>query len=189
MEEKGVAATSGGPAAGAEASAGTMKVVVAVDASEESLHALAWALDNIVVRRAAGGCGGVSSLVVVHAQPGADHYVYPVAAHGIGAIAYAPAAAIESMRKAQDEISTKVVSRALDACKQREVNATGAILEGDAKEAICQAVEEMHADLLVLGSRGLGKIKRAFLGSVSDYLVHHACCPVLVVKPSKARDK
>ncbi|KAL5210607.1 hypothetical protein ABZP36_006230 [Zizania latifolia] len=185
MEEKGAAeaaAMSGGEA-GAEASAG-MKVAVAVDASEESLHALAWALDNIVVRR------GVSSLVIVHAQPGADHYVYPVAAHGI-AIAYAPAAAIESMRKAQDEISRKVVSRALDACKQREasVNATGAILEGDAKEAICQAVEEMHADLLVLGSRGLGKIKRAFLGSVSDYLVHHACCPVLVVKPSKAHDK
>ncbi|KAF0915166.1 hypothetical protein E2562_034078 [Oryza meyeriana var. granulata] len=97
------------------------------------------------------------------------------------------------MRKAQEEISRKVVSRALDVCKQREASAlqhisSSAIVEGDAKEAICQAVEEMRADLLVLGSRGLGKIKRAFLGSVSDYLVHHACCPVLVVKPTKAHD-
>lgn len=41
-----------------------------------------------------------------------------------------------------------------------QVSATGAIVEGDAKEAICQAVEEMHADMLALGSRGLGKIKR-----------------------------
>jgi nucleotide-binding universal stress UspA family protein len=30
---------------------------------------------------------------------------------------------------------------------------------------------------------------RAFLGSVSDYLSHHACCPVLVVKPTKAQAK
>ncbi|EEC76183.1 hypothetical protein OsI_13519 [Oryza sativa Indica Group] len=177
MEEKGAspaaaAATSGEPGA----AAGTMKVVVAVDASEESLNALSWALDNVIGRRA-----GAVSVVVVHAQHGPDHFVYPVAAHA--AIAYAPASAIESMRKAQEEISRKVVSRALD------VSATGAIVEGDAKEAICQAVEEMHADMLVLGSRGLGKIKRAFLGSVSDYLVHHACCPVLVVKPTKAHDK
>uniref|UniRef100_A0A0E0KJ22 UspA domain-containing protein n=1 Tax=Oryza punctata TaxID=4537 RepID=A0A0E0KJ22_ORYPU len=180
MEEKGGSAAAAAPATSGEpAAAAGMKVVVAVDASEESLNALSWALDNVIGRRVAGAV----SVVVVHAQHGPDHFVYPVAAHGIGAIAYAPTSAIESMRKAQEEISRKVVSRALD------VSATGAIVEGDAKEAICQAVEEMHADLLVLGSRGLGKIKRAFLGSVSDYLVHHACCPVLVVKPTKAHDK
>lgn len=70
-----------------------------------------------------------------------------------------------------------------------QVNATAAIVESDPKEAICQAVEEMQADLLVLISRGLGKIKRALLGSVSDYLAHHACCPVLVLKPPKVHDK
>ncbi|XP_040377528.1 universal stress protein PHOS34 isoform X2 [Oryza brachyantha] len=187
MEEKGAAAVAASGEPGAAAAAAeeeaAMKVVVAVDASEESLRALAWALDNVIGRRRAGGV----SVVVLHAQHGADHFVYPVAAHA--AVAYAPTSAIESMRKAQEEISRKVVSRALDVCKQREVNAMGAIVEGDAKEAICQAVEEMHADMLVLGSRGLGKIKRAFLGSVSDYLVHHACCPVLVVKPTKPHDK
>jgi nucleotide-binding universal stress UspA family protein len=40
------------------------------------------------------------------------------------------------------------------------VDATGAVVEGDAKEAIRQAVERMQAGLLVLGSRGLGAIKR-----------------------------
>lgn len=34
------------------------------------------------------------------------------------------------------------------------------ILEGDPKEMICQAVEQNHVDLLVVGSRGLGMIKR-----------------------------
>jgi nucleotide-binding universal stress UspA family protein len=41
-----------------------------------------------------------------------------------------------------------------------QVNATAAVVEGDAKEALCQAAEQMQAALLVLGSRGLGRIKR-----------------------------
>lgn len=48
-------------------------------------------------------------------------------------------------------------------------------------------VEKMQAEILVIGSRGLGTFKRAFLGSTSDYCVHHCQCPVIVVKnhPSK----
>uniref|UniRef100_A0ACD6A0N2 Uncharacterized protein n=1 Tax=Avena sativa TaxID=4498 RepID=A0ACD6A0N2_AVESA len=178
----GVAPVGGGAEASRATTAGVtgtgMKVVAAVDASEESLHALSWALDH-VVRLHPGG----ASLVVVHAQHRADHFVYPVAAHGL---TYAPTTAMDSMKKAQEENSRKVVARALDLCMQRQVRATAAVVEGDPKEAICQAVEDMRADLLVLGSRGLGMVKRALLGSVSDYLAHHACCPVLIVKPPKA---
>lgn len=54
-----------------------LKVMAAVDASEESLHALSWALDHVV------RCHPSASLVVVHAQHAVDHFVYPVAAHGI----------------------------------------------------------------------------------------------------------
>ncbi|QIN80716.1 universal stress protein [Rubrobacter marinus] len=50
-----------------------------------------------------------------------------------------------------------------------------------AKE-IVGAAEELGADLVVLGSRGLGAVKRALLGSVSDSVVCHAHCPVLVVR-------
>ncbi|KAL6894051.1 hypothetical protein ACP4OV_008149 [Aristida adscensionis] len=170
-----------GPADGTR-TAPALKVVAAVDASEESLRALSWALDHVVAPHPD------AALVVVHAQHAADHFVYPIAAHGIG-IASAPTSVVDSMRKAEEENSRRIVARALDICKKRQVNATAAIVEGDAKEAICQAVERMQAGLLVLGSRGLGKIKRAFLGSVSDYLTHHASCPVLVVKPNKTHAK
>ena len=47
--------------------------------------------------------------------------------------------------------------------------------EGIVKE--CQ-----DANMVVVGSRGLGAVRRTLLGSVSDYLVHHCHCPVLVVK-------
>ncbi|KAL6636898.1 hypothetical protein ACP70R_024470 [Stipagrostis hirtigluma subsp. patula] len=175
-------APGGGRAEAAARTAPELKVVAAVDASEESLRALSWALDNVVAPHPG------ATLVVVHAQHAADHFVYPIAAHGIG-IAYASSPAVETLRKAEAENSRRIVARALDICKAKQVDAPAAIVEGDAKEAICEAVERMHADLLVLGSRGLGKIKRALLGSVSDYLTHHASCPVLVVKPTKAHAK
>ncbi|XBH94738.1 hypothetical protein VPH35_085429 [Triticum aestivum] len=183
MEESTeAAATASGVApgaGGAEAARapGLMKVVVAVDASEESMHALSWALDH-VVRHHPG-----ASVVVLHAQHRVDRSAY-------AGLAYVPPTAMDAMRRTQAENTRKAVSRALDVCKQKQASATAAVVVGDAKEAICQAVEDMRADLLVLGSRGLGMVKRAFLGSVSDYLAHHACCPVLIVKPpNEARHK
>jgi nucleotide-binding universal stress UspA family protein len=64
------------------------------------------------------------------------------------------------MRKAQEENSRRILAPALAMCKERQVDATAAVVEGDAKEAVCHAVEQFQAGLLVLGSRGLGKIKR-----------------------------
>jgi nucleotide-binding universal stress UspA family protein len=42
--------------------------------------------------------------------------------------------------------------------------------------------DELDAGLIVLGSRGLGPLRRALMGSVSDSVVRHAHCPVLIVR-------
>jgi nucleotide-binding universal stress UspA family protein len=42
--------------------------------------------------------------------------------------------------------------------------------------------EEIGAGLIILGSRGLGGVRRALMGSVSDSVVRHAHCPVLIVR-------
>lgn len=52
----------------------------------------------------------------------------------------------------------------------------------DARDAICNAVTEHGIDILVVGTRGLGTIKRMLLGSVSNYCVQHASCDVIVAK-------
>jgi nucleotide-binding universal stress UspA family protein len=55
-------------------------------------------------------------------------------------------------------------------------------------EEIVALAEEIGADLIVEGSRGRGGIRRAFTGSVSDWVVRHARCPVLVVRSPKSAD-
>jgi nucleotide-binding universal stress UspA family protein len=54
------------------------------------------------------------------------------------------------------------------------------VLEGRPGPALCSLAEEVGADTMVLGTRGRGRIKRALLGSVADYVVRNAPCPVLV---------
>ena len=54
--------------------------------------------------------------------------------------------------------------------------------EGPTVDKILDLVEEIGAGLIVVGSRGLGPIKRLALGSVSEGIVHHAPCPVLVAR-------
>src|ERR687897_1901878 len=54
-------------------------------------------------------------------------------------------------------------------------------------QAIIHLAEELGAGLIVMGSRGLGGVRRALIGSVSDSVVRHAHCPVLIVRPEKQR--
>lgn len=59
------------------------------------------------------------------------------------------------------------------------------VLDGKPGEAICELATELAADVIVIAQRGQGALRRAVMGSVSGYVIHHAASPVLVV-PSKA---
>ena len=58
------------------------------------------------------------------------------------------------------------------------------VIEGDAGTAICALAAQLGATAIVLGSRGRGGMKRALLGSVSDYVVRNAECPVVIDRAS-----
>ncbi|KAL8129450.1 hypothetical protein V2J09_018605 [Rumex salicifolius] len=172
-----------------------LKVLIGMDDSDESFYALQWALNNLLKPVAneqsnapplLAAAGDPSQderclLYLVHVQQPFQSYVYPA-----GPAVFATTTSVmESVRKAQAEIAESLFARAMKICKEHHVRSETLVLEGSPKEMICQAAEQMHVDMLVLGSRGLGQIKRAFLGSVSDYCAHHVGCPVLIVKPPK----
>lgn len=62
------------------------------------------------------------------------------------------------------------------------VNVSFLVWEGEAGPAIVEAALAERVDLVVVGSRGRNRMERAVLGSVSDHVIRHGHCPVLVVR-------
>ncbi len=90
---------------------------------------------------------------------------------------------VDQARAERETALVKVVRGARDA----GVTAEFLVWDGDPGDAIAAAAEAEHADLVVVGTRGRSGAERMFLGSVSDHVVRHAECPVLVVRPPKRR--
>jgi nucleotide-binding universal stress UspA family protein len=82
-------------------------------------------------------------------------------------------------REARSLVAQDLVARARSAGAQ----ATFLIWEGGAGDGIIAAADSEKADLIVMGTRGRGGVERSILGSVSDHVIRHAPCPVLVVRP------
>jgi nucleotide-binding universal stress UspA family protein len=89
--------------------------------------------------------------------------------------------------KAHEEEIKQMGQRLLDEQVRRVEEAGGTVAGAHFKVArpdqgILAIGEDVGTGLIVLGSRGLGGVKRALMGSVSDSVVRHAHCPVLVVR-------
>ncbi|NJK59218.1 MAG: universal stress protein [Oscillatoriales cyanobacterium SM2_1_8] len=80
------------------------------------------------------------------------------------------------------EAADNLLSRYQRDCATAAVTARTCLARGGVRETLCQIAAQEHPDILAIGSRGLGSAERLLLGSVSDYVVHHAPCPVLVVR-------
>ncbi|KAA8532698.1 hypothetical protein F0562_032731 [Nyssa sinensis] len=157
------------------------KVMVAIDESESSYYALIWVLENL--RESITNYG--NPLVIFMAQPSPINNVVFAASLGTARM-YCPVSStpefVNSVQGQNKIVTLGLLEKAKGICTSHGINAETITEVGDPKQTICNAVEKYKIDLLVLGDRGLGKIKRAFLGSVSNYCVHNAKCPVLVVK-------
>jgi nucleotide-binding universal stress UspA family protein len=66
--------------------------------------------------------------------------------------------------------------------KYPELNVSTQIKKGYVAKKIVKASEDSEVDLIVIGSRGLGRLAGWFLGSVTNYVVNHCTKPILVVK-------
>jgi len=144
-----------------------MKVVVGVDGSEGSRKALRWAAAEATARG--------DDLELVHVWEPPQAY----APFGLGAYPLDP----EPIRDAAKSLLEGLVSEARELTSGIDVR--GELVEGPPAQALLDHAGT--ADLLVVGSRGLGGFKSLLLGSVSQQVVHHAPCPVVIVPGDESR--
>ena len=80
------------------------------------------------------------------------------------------------------EAGASVLADGEERVKAEGVQVETLLREGHTVQEILKTAREGEFNLIVMGSRGLSKIKEIFLGSVSDGVIRNASCPVLVVK-------
>lgn len=95
----------------------------------------------------------------------------------------------DELEKAVREGAKRVIDTALQKLKSIEdstLNISGEAIEGSPKQVIVEMAQHWGADLIIMGSRGLGAWNRLLLGSVSSAVVHHAPCSVEIVRRPQA---
>ena len=134
-------------------------IVVPTDGSENAKRALEHAL-AVADRNQA-------ELIVVHV------------ANIVSAISggYVSEQIAEDMEETGKEILNDVVKEIPAGVKVKSVFEVGS-----PGPALLAVAKKYNADLIVMGSRGLGPLKGLFMGSVSSYVTSHSTCPVLIIK-------
>ncbi len=93
------------------------------------------------------------------------------------------------VEKEMSESAAKAVAQAAEKIGSRfyglKENLTTCVLSGLPERGIVEEAEKWGADLIVVGSHGYGFWERMFVGSVSNAVVHHAPCSVMVVRQAK----
>jgi nucleotide-binding universal stress UspA family protein len=141
------------------------QILVATDGSENGRHAL----DEAVELAAAAG----AKLTVVYVR----HVPPPV----LGEPFYQRSLSVE-LRHANETVAI-----ATGVAHTAGVEAEAEVLEGDPAKRIVELARLLDVDLIVVGSRGLGTVANALLGSVSRDVLHHADRPVLIAARRAAR--
>ena len=81
-----------------------------------------------------------------------------------------------------EQAGKSAVSRIEALCQENAVVCKGLILRGDPRSAILTYASEEKVDCIVMGSIGMSAIERVLVGSVSEKVMRHAKCPVLLVR-------
>lgn len=103
-------------------------------------------------------------------------------------VAYAPIPAYLGEPNLQDAITARlseaqqILQKAVEEMGTLSAELYTDTIEGDAAESIIQIARTRQSDVIIMGSRGLGRLAGMLLGSTSQKVVAHAPCPVLIVR-------
>jgi len=136
------------------------QILVAIDGSKNSVRA------TDLARELREHCGGRLILV----------YAFPAIPHFLGQKYMLDLAARHRIE------AERVMKEASAPLQENGTPFETEILEGPAAEAILNVAEVRECDLIIIGAKGYTNLEAHLIGSVSDRVVKHAKCPVLVVK-------
>ena len=139
------------------------KILVPVDGSENSFRALEQAIFLATKIQEAQ----ITVLYIIEALP--SLYIYSPKI-------------MEKLRADYEREYTKILERCKDMANKSGINIHTVIIEGDPASKIIGYSEMEKFDIIIIGSRGMGQFKEMILGSVSNKVLHHAKCSVMVVR-------
>jgi len=142
-------------------------IVVGIDGSHNASHALEWAMTEAAIRKAP------LTVITVNSVPASYWSGAPVELPG-------DQERVADIRKTAEAAVADTAAR-LGASQPESVTVTA--ISGFPAQALIAASAD--SDLLVVGTRGGGGFAPLVLGSVSNQVVHHAHCPVVVVPSGK----
>lgn len=136
-------------------------VAIAVDESEHSDNAFHWYCEHIYKHG--------DYLLLIHVP---ESYDFTMASPAV----------VEQLLKELEERVDNLEKKYRERLLSKRISGKFRTACGKPGEKIVSIAKEENATLIITGTRGLGKFRRTLMGSVSDYIVHHASVPVLVCR-------
>ena len=152
------------------------KILLATDGSEDAAHATEVAVELSKIT------GSELHVVYVGKDAYSETLAYPESTDP-GWVEGEDPVLIKELGQQYEQMARRI----LDAEVEKVLAVGGTVAQahlrmGTAATEITDLAEEMSLELVVVGSRGLGGIRRALVGSVSDAVARHAHCPVLIAR-------
>jgi nucleotide-binding universal stress UspA family protein len=139
------------------------KILVPVDGSENSFRALEQAIFLATKIQEAQ----FTALYVIEDLP--SLYIYSPKI-------------MEKVRADYKSAYTKILERSKEMANKSGINIHTVLVEGDPASKIIGYGDMEKIDIIIIGSRGMGKFKEVIIGSVSNKVLHHAKCSVMLVR-------
>ena len=141
------------------------KIVLPIDETDFSQAAVSWALKNVVDKE--------DLVILLHVRnPLNEIAAFPT---------LFPTTPTETLFDLIKKESHKLLKSVAMRFVEQNINCIAVSLRGDAKYELETKIKTIAPDMVVVGSRSRNAVSRLFLGSVSNYLLHHLDCPVLIV--------
>jgi nucleotide-binding universal stress UspA family protein len=152
------------------------KILVPLDGSEHSLKALEGAA------QIAEKFSGKITLVHVYSVSVQPLMMPEPSTSGSLGMPILTGAEVTKMIEAAQNVGNRILDDGERRIKSDKVEVKKMLVEGHAVQEIVRIANEGNYDLIVLGARGISHMREILLGSVTDGVIHHVRCPVLVIK-------